>query len=98
MGIIGVGMANKGINQSKSPVQIMFETALGNHPIYFNDKSKFSNSFIDFIDQCLQFDPIRRPTCSELLKHPFLRSNFENIDLLLRDRLKQLFFLRALNV
>lgn len=37
------------------------------------EPSKWSPAFLDFIDNCLQKDKNKRPTASELLKHPFLK-------------------------
>ena len=37
------------------------------------DSESFSSSFKDFIDNCLQKDPAKRPTASKLLEHKFFK-------------------------
>jgi serine/threonine protein kinase len=37
------------------------------------DNGKWSADFRDFIAQCLTQSPANRPSCTELLKHPFIR-------------------------
>jgi len=37
-------------------------------------ESRFSTHFKDFVKVCLQKDPTKRPTASELMKHPFIRN------------------------
>ena len=38
--------------------------------------SNHSSELRDFIDQCLRKDAAERPTCAELLEHPFLRKGY----------------------
>lgn len=37
------------------------------------NKAKWSPEFNDFVDSCLQQDPLRRPTARQLIRHPFLK-------------------------
>lgn len=37
-------------------------------------KRKFTKTFKDMIDQCLQKDPTKRPTAEKLLQHPFFKN------------------------
>jgi len=36
------------------------------------DPSQWSPDFVDFISKCLQQDPTLRPSCDDLLQHPFI--------------------------
>ncbi|KAJ3350227.1 hypothetical protein GGF32_004999 [Allomyces javanicus] len=57
------------------PVKVMMLTLTNDPPTLDRDttRHKYSKSFKDFIDQCLQKDPTRRPTAEKLLSHPFLK-------------------------
>jgi serine/threonine protein kinase len=37
------------------------------------DPAAWSSLFIDFMDRCLDMDPVKRPMASVLRSHPFLR-------------------------
>jgi len=39
----------------------------------------WSPEFVDFVTQCLQKDPLKRPTTADLLKHPFVRQGIADI-------------------
>ena len=39
-----------------------------------SDKDQRSEEFLDFLDQCLQVDPEKRPTATQLLEHPFIQT------------------------
>lgn len=36
-------------------------------------QGNFSRTFKEFVEMCLQKDPVNRPTAKELLRHPFIR-------------------------
>lgn len=40
------------------------------------DDGRFSIEFREFLSLMLQHDPLERPTCAELLKHPFLSKSY----------------------
>jgi serine/threonine protein kinase len=40
--------------------------------------SHFSPELCDFIDQCLQKNPLGRPSASQLLRHPFITTNYRS--------------------
>lgn len=46
------------------------------------DIATFSPDVIDFISQCCQNDPTRRPTATELLTHPFVAKAKSNLSLI----------------
>ena len=49
--------------------------------VYFLGCEKFSPEFCDFISLCLKQNPLERPNCLELLKHPFIgKSYIEDIN------------------
>ena len=58
------------------------------------DKSIYSRSFANMIEQCLQKDPEKRPTAEELLKHSFFKQAKKK-DYLIKNILQNLPPLRA---
>lgn len=40
---------------------------------------QFSEEAIDFVNSCLQKDPLKRPTYADLLEHPFIKK-YEDVD------------------
>jgi len=38
----------------------------------FKSPNKYSSDFINFVNSCLELDPLKRPSATELLKHSFL--------------------------
>eukprot|EP00762_Andalucia_godoyi_P000854 ANDGO_03829.mRNA.1 Mitogen-activated protein kinase kinase 1 len=53
-------------------------TIIRSQPAPSLPKSHFSEDFISFVDCCLRKDPADRPSCSELLNHPFIINNALN--------------------
>eukprot|EP01129_Flabellula_baltica_P007091 TRINITY_DN2728_c0_g1_i7.p1 TRINITY_DN2728_c0_g1~~TRINITY_DN2728_c0_g1_i7.p1 ORF type:complete len:561 (-),score=138.61 TRINITY_DN2728_c0_g1_i7:306-1988(-) len=53
-------------------------------PPTLKDDSKWSPEFVSFVSDCLKKDPLERPGCSKLLKHPFILryTSEENGDIL----------------
>ena len=41
-------------------------------PPRLRQPEKWSNGFRDFLDRCLQLDPSKRATATELVEHPFV--------------------------
>ena len=54
------------------PVRALFLIATNGCP-KIADPSAWSSLFIDFMDRCLDMDPVKRPLTSILRSHPFLR-------------------------
>ncbi|KAA6378957.1 MAG: putative Serine/threonine-protein kinase OSR1 [Streblomastix strix] len=52
-----------------------------------SNSKPFSNSFKDFVQQCLQTDPKKRPSASKLLEHKFL-SRAKGEEILLKEILR----------
>ena len=50
----------------------MFKTAAFGAQ-YLRDESKALHVFVDFINRCFYYNPRDRPSCADLLKHPFLQ-------------------------
>ena len=50
-------------------------------------KSYYSNEFINFVSQCLQINPQKRPSAKELIKHKFITKYAKN-NLFLKKLLK----------
>jgi serine/threonine protein kinase len=54
------------------PVRALFLIATNGCP-KIGDPGAWSSLFIDFMDRCLDMDPVKRPLTSILRSHPFLR-------------------------
>ncbi|KAL6058383.1 Protein kinase [Balamuthia mandrillaris] len=52
-------------------LKAMFDTATKGAPSLKN-QSKYSTKLLDFLSLCCTFDPEKRPSAEELLKHPFI--------------------------
>jgi serine/threonine-protein kinase 24/25/MST4 len=77
-------------NSQLSPQEVMEK--IGNKKFTFNDfilkkKSYYSNEFINFVSQCLQINPQKRPSAKELIKHKFITKYAKN-NLFLKKFLK----------
>ena len=57
-------------------LSIILETELAQ-----NSANKISNEFKDFIIKCLDPNPIKRPTAIELVNHPFIKKNLNEINI-----------------
>jgi len=55
---------------SVGPLQLMMEVLNEEVPVPM--PGEFSPEFCDFIRQCMQKEPFRRPSCDQLLTHPFI--------------------------
>lgn len=55
------------------PLKALFLITTQGRP-KFKYPEKMSDSYQDFVKLCTNMKPQDRPTCSELLKHPFLKN------------------------
>lgn len=77
LGITCIELAEKDPPLSElHPMRALMQIPMRDPPFLKNPK-KWSSEFQDFIKQCLIKEPSKRPTATELLKHPFI----EDIDL-----------------
>lgn len=58
---------------NEKPLRALYYIATNGRPQPTTDMSKMSDEFRDFLEQTLCEDVKRRPTATELLKHPFIR-------------------------
>jgi len=72
LGIVGLELAEgEPPYLRENPMKALYLISTGPSPT-LKEKEKFSPEFIDFIESCLNKDPRIRPTCEELLGHPFI--------------------------
>lgn len=91
-GITALELANGQAPYAKfPPMKVLMLTLQNNPPTLDRDKAyhKYSRSFKDMIDLCLQKDPTKRPTAEKLLSHSFFK-NVKKPDYLVRTILKGL--------
>lgn len=78
LGILGLELAYGQAPYAKyPPMKVIYLTLSAAHsPTLEKDRcrQKYSKTMKDFIDLCLQRDPMGRPTAEQLLKHPLIRS------------------------
>ncbi|XP_044258953.1 STE20-like serine/threonine-protein kinase [Tribolium madens] len=64
-------------NHEMSPMRVLLKIQKSDPP-KLEQPSKWSKEFNDFVSNCLVKDPQRRPTCDELLKHPFINCTLDS--------------------
>ncbi|KAI8607478.1 kinase-like domain-containing protein, partial [Chytriomyces sp. MP71] len=74
------------------PIKVMMMTLQNDPPTLDREQTryKYSKSFKDLIDSCLQKDPNKRPTAEKLLQHAFFRNATKNRSHLAKDLLQAL--------
>jgi len=75
LGITIIEMAElKPPNCHIAPMQVILEIIAGPPPS-LEEPDKWSPELRDFLEQCLTKDPRQRPSCTDLLKHPFIQKS-----------------------
>ncbi|XP_030752127.1 serine/threonine-protein kinase 10 isoform X2 [Sitophilus oryzae] len=64
-------------NHEMSPMRVLLKIQKSDPP-RLEQPSKWSKDFNDFIARALIKDPQKRPTCDELLKHPFINRTLDS--------------------
>jgi STE20-like kinase len=64
-------------NHEMSPMRVLLKIQKSDPP-KLEQPSKWSKEFNDFVSTCLIKDPQKRPTCDELLKHPFINCTLDS--------------------
>ncbi|KAK3881666.1 hypothetical protein Pcinc_013911 [Petrolisthes cinctipes] len=57
----------------EDPLRALYLITSNGKPV-IKERSRLSKIFKDFLDKCLEVDPSRRPTSTQLLQHPFLKT------------------------
>ncbi|KAF9620181.1 hypothetical protein IFM89_010916 [Coptis chinensis] len=93
-GITALELAHGRAPLAQYPLLEVFFKIIQEEPPRLDSSKKFSKSFKEIVAMCLVKDPSKRPTATELLKHPFfknrkpnLRSVLEKLSPTLRKRL-----------
>ncbi|KAL1490995.1 hypothetical protein ABEB36_011658 [Hypothenemus hampei] len=63
-------------NHEMSPMRVLLKIQKSDPP-KLEQPSKWSKDFNDFLSKALIKDPQKRPTCEELLKHPFIHRTLD---------------------
>lgn len=63
-------------NHEMSPLRVLLKIQKSDPP-KLEQPSKYSKDFNDFLARSLIKDPSKRPTCEELLKHPFINCTLD---------------------
>lgn len=58
-------------NHEMSPLRVLLKIQKSDPP-KLEQPSKWSRDFVDFVSKALIKDPEKRPTCEDLLRHPFI--------------------------
>ncbi|GAM23138.1 hypothetical protein SAMD00019534_063130 [Acytostelium subglobosum LB1] len=66
-------LANRNQKLRKDPIRTMFMVATEGIKEPFEDPNQWSDTFQDFISQCLRFNPAERPSAMDMLRHPFIK-------------------------
>jgi len=80
--IWSIGIIAYELSQGKTPFGQKIEEILGSISYGIYKANNIDGNLADFIAQCLQTDPNKRPSCEELLNHPFITTDcelFENV-------------------
>jgi len=97
LGMVVAEMMKGVVPHHKSKIKAMFLT--GSVGIKFTKEKKWSahwsNELFDFLETCLQTDPNRRPTPTQLLEHPFIANAATKTEML--DLLPLLFMSKTIS-
>jgi len=78
LGMTLLEIALRCIPNKSNMVRALFSIATGklslDPDILLGENNGWSSDMKDFLGKCLQYDPSDRPTASELLQHPFIKS------------------------
>ncbi|XP_031349016.1 serine/threonine-protein kinase 10 isoform X4 [Photinus pyralis] len=64
-------------NHEMSPMRVLLKIQKSDPPM-LEQPSKWTKDFVDFIAKALIKDPQKRPTCEDLLKHPFINCTLDS--------------------
>jgi serine/threonine-protein kinase 10 len=81
LGITALQMAEGKPPHSEKPQGRAMLAILNDDPPSLKEPEKWSPEFNDFVQKCLNRDPLLRPTAAELLQHPFLSKVSDDYEL-----------------
>lgn len=96
-GISLLELANKHPPWMENKVKVMFEAATLGRPNPLENPQLWSNHFQEFMAKCLQKDPFKRETATELLQHPFLNQAVDTKKMM-QKILSEVFLQKALGL